>query len=70
MQGWAERLEAAAAFGEREELILLAVAFAEYLARIAGGIPMSQGETVRLATISASIPRAIERFWPSRCVAG
>jgi (2S)-methylsuccinyl-CoA dehydrogenase len=45
--GWARRLEAAGGFGERERL-LLRIGFGEYLARIAGGIPMSQGEFVRL----------------------
>ena len=47
MLGWARGLAAARRFGELERL-LLDVAFAEYLAQIAGGIPMSQGETVRL----------------------
>ena len=48
MQGWALRLREAGRFGEREELIHR-LAFAEYLARIAGGIPMNQVETVRAA---------------------
>jgi (2S)-methylsuccinyl-CoA dehydrogenase len=47
MTGWASRLEAAGSFGEREQL-LLGIGFGEYLARIAGGIPMSQGEYLRL----------------------
>lgn len=46
MQAWAARLDDAGAFGERERLILEA-AFAEYLARMAGGLPMSQGEIIR-----------------------
>ncbi len=46
MQGWADRLAAAGRFGELEQLIL-ELAFGEYLARIEGGIPMSQGEIVR-----------------------
>ncbi len=46
MQDWAERLEADGRFGERERL-MLAAAFAEYPARLAGGLPMSQVETVR-----------------------
>ncbi len=46
MHGWAERLIVHAKFGELETLILRA-AFGEYLARMAGGIPMSQGEIVR-----------------------
>jgi (2S)-methylsuccinyl-CoA dehydrogenase len=47
MHGWAARLAAAGRLGERETLLLEA-AFAEYLARIEGGIAMSQTETVRL----------------------
>ena len=46
MAGWAERLRADDAFGERERL-MLEIAYSEYLARIEGGIPMSQGEIVR-----------------------
>ena len=46
MLGWAERLDAAGRMGELEALILQA-AYGEYLAQIAGGIPMSQGEIVR-----------------------
>jgi (2S)-methylsuccinyl-CoA dehydrogenase len=46
MASWAERLEAEAKFGAFEQLIL-AAAFAEYLAQISGGIPMNQGEIVR-----------------------
>jgi (2S)-methylsuccinyl-CoA dehydrogenase len=50
MLGWATRLEAAGRLGRAEEL-LLAAAFGEYLAQIAGGIPMSQVETVRPAAL-------------------
>jgi (2S)-methylsuccinyl-CoA dehydrogenase len=53
MLGWATRLQAAGRFGRTEEL-LLAVAFGEYLAQIAGGIPMSQGETVRVPTLGVT----------------
>ena len=35
-------------FGETEELLIL-IGLGEYLAQIFGGIPMSQGEIVRLA---------------------
>ncbi|ROU02696.1 acyl-CoA dehydrogenase family protein [Histidinibacterium lentulum] len=48
MQGWADRLTAEGTFGEVEEL-LLQIAFGEYLAQIFGGIPMSQGEILRLS---------------------
>jgi len=50
MAGWAARLEAAAKLGEIERLIL-AIGCGEYLAQIAGGIPMSQGEIIRPADI-------------------
>ena len=50
MQNWATRLAGADAFGEMEQL-LLQIAFGEYLSQIAGGIPMSQGEIVRLRDI-------------------
>jgi (2S)-methylsuccinyl-CoA dehydrogenase len=46
MHGWALRLVETDRFGEIEQLIL-ELAFGEYLARIEGGIPMSQGEIVR-----------------------
>ena len=46
MQAWATRSREAGRFGEREALIQL-LAFGEYLARIVGGIPMSQVEIVR-----------------------
>jgi (2S)-methylsuccinyl-CoA dehydrogenase len=60
MQGWALRLEATGGFGELEQE-LLAVAFGEYLARMLGGMPMSQGEIVRLGALGVD-PEAIEGF--------
>jgi len=50
MQGWAERLAADGRFGPVEQL-LHQIGFGEYLAQIAGGIPMSQGEIVRLSDL-------------------
>ncbi|MCX7646946.1 MAG: acyl-CoA dehydrogenase family protein [Rhodobacteraceae bacterium] len=50
MQAWAGRLAAAGRFGEIERLIHQ-IAFGEYLAQIAGGIPMSQGEFARPADL-------------------
>ncbi len=50
MQAWAERLSASDTFGETEQLILK-LAFSEYLARIAGGMPMNQVETIRLVDL-------------------
>jgi (2S)-methylsuccinyl-CoA dehydrogenase len=46
MQGWAQRLSEEGRFGEFEQLLLVA-AFGEYLAQLAGGIPMSQVEMIR-----------------------
>ena len=60
MQGWAERLREGGRFGEREELIHR-LAFAEYLARIAGGIPMNQVEIVRAYDFGLH-PAAVEQF--------
>jgi (2S)-methylsuccinyl-CoA dehydrogenase len=53
MAGWAARLEAAGKLGEIERLIL-AIGGGEYLAQIAGGIAMSQGEIVRPSDIGVS----------------
>ncbi|HET6321379.1 MAG TPA: acyl-CoA dehydrogenase family protein [Hyphomicrobium sp.] len=46
LQDWGARLSSESRFGEFEQLILL-VGFAEYLAQVSGGIPMSQLEFVR-----------------------
>ncbi len=50
MQKWAERMQAEGKFGEVEQLIHQ-IAFGEYLWQIYGGIPMSQGEILRLQDI-------------------
>ncbi|MGH1478286.1 MAG: acyl-CoA dehydrogenase family protein [Geminicoccales bacterium] len=50
MQAWAERLNSSGSFGETEQL-LLKLCFSEYLARIAGGIPMNQVEVIRPADL-------------------
>ncbi|WP_420586273.1 acyl-CoA dehydrogenase family protein [Ruegeria sp.] len=47
MQRWADALNADGKFGEVEQL-LHQIAFGEYLHQVAGGIPMNQGEVVRL----------------------
>ena len=60
MLGWARRLESEQRMTEIERLIT-AAAFGEYLAQLAGGIPMSQCETVRLSALG--VPRSeIRRF--------
>ncbi len=50
MQRWAEALDADGKFGEIEQL-LHQIAFGEYLHQVAGGIPMNQGEVIRLQDI-------------------
>ncbi|MGJ8622894.1 MAG: acyl-CoA dehydrogenase family protein [Yoonia sp.] len=50
MQDWATRLQEQGKFGEVEQLIHQ-IAFGEYLWQIYGGIPMSQGELLRLQDI-------------------
>jgi (2S)-methylsuccinyl-CoA dehydrogenase len=53
MQAWAARLGESGRLGRAERLVL-ACAFGEYLAQIAGGIAMSQGETVRPASLGVA----------------
>ncbi|MEM9434222.1 MAG: acyl-CoA dehydrogenase family protein [Pseudomonadota bacterium] len=53
MQNWAENLDAEGNFGELEQLIHQ-IAFGEYLWQIYGGIPMSQGEILRMQDIGLS----------------
>jgi (2S)-methylsuccinyl-CoA dehydrogenase len=53
MQSWAVRLASDGRFGTMEALIHQ-IAFGEYLAQIAGGIPMNQGEVVRLSDLDTS----------------
>ena len=50
MQDWADRLTQAGKFTDTEAL-LLQIGYAEYLAQIIGGIPMSQAEIFRLADL-------------------
>ncbi len=50
MQVWAEKMTAEGKFGDVEQLIHQ-IAFGEYLWQIYGGIPMNQGEILRLQDI-------------------
>ena len=60
LDAWAKRLSADARFGEIEQLIL-GIGIGEYAAQIAGGIAMSQIETIRLAELG--VPTAeVRRF--------
>jgi len=53
LAGYAERIHTAGGLGEVEELVVR-IGLGEYLAQIFGGIPMSQGEIVRLADLGLS----------------
>jgi (2S)-methylsuccinyl-CoA dehydrogenase len=66
LAAWGRRLEADGRFGTAERLIV-AIGFGEYLAQVFGGLPMSQGEIVRLsdlgipsAAVAAARGRAVE----------
>jgi (2S)-methylsuccinyl-CoA dehydrogenase len=68
LASYASRMQESGRFGEIEELIVR-IGLGEYLAQILGGIPMSQGEIVRLADlglaagdVAARINPAIERL--------
>jgi (2S)-methylsuccinyl-CoA dehydrogenase len=61
MARWARKLEGEKRFGEIESLILQA-AFGEYLAQLAGGVAMSQGEIARPYNMGASNEH-IGEFW-------
>ncbi|MBC7103921.1 MAG: acyl-CoA dehydrogenase family protein [Parvibaculum sp.] len=53
LAAYAARMKEEGRFGEFEALIVQA-AFGEYLSQMAGGIPMSQGETVRMRDLGLS----------------
>ncbi len=57
---YAERLSAEGAYGETEQL-LTRIGFAEFLAQVYGGIPMSQGEIVRLSDFGLSCEQIAAR---------
>jgi (2S)-methylsuccinyl-CoA dehydrogenase len=65
MQNWATKLSDAGEFGEAEQL-LHQIACGEYHAQIVGGIPMSQGEIIRLADIK--IPAAAQQDYQNAAV--
>ena len=60
---YAQRLADAGGFGEIEEL-LLRVGAGEYLAQVLGGIPMSQGEIVRLSDFGLNAAAVAARVNP------
>ena len=53
LNAWAGRLADQGSLGQMESLILQ-IGFGEYLAQVAGGIPMSQTETARLSDLGLS----------------
>jgi (2S)-methylsuccinyl-CoA dehydrogenase len=57
---YAERLSAEGAYGETEQL-LTRIGFAEFLAQVFGGIPMSQGEIIRLSDFGLSCEQIAAR---------
>ncbi|MFN3853679.1 MAG: acyl-CoA dehydrogenase family protein [Phreatobacter sp.] len=61
LSSYAERLTAEGKFGEIEDLIVR-IGLGEYLAQMIGGIPMSQGETVRPADLGLSASDIARRF--------
>jgi len=63
LAAYAERLAAAGDLGEVEEL-LVRIGAGEYLAQIVGGIPMSQGEIVRLADLGLDAAAVSARMTP------
>ena len=60
MQSWAQKLEADGEFGEIEQL-LHQIGCGEYHAQVLGGIPMSQGEIIRLGDIGL-LKTAIDKY--------
>ena len=61
---YAERMQAEGNFGEIEDL-LVRIGVGEYLAQILGGIPMSQGEIVRLSDLGLSRAAVAARVTPA-----
>jgi (2S)-methylsuccinyl-CoA dehydrogenase len=64
LEAYAQRLTDADHFGEIEDLIVR-IGAGEYLAQILGGIPMSQGEIVRLADLGVNAAAVAARINPA-----
>jgi (2S)-methylsuccinyl-CoA dehydrogenase len=64
LAAFAERMEGAGRFRELESL-LVRIGLGEFLAQMLGGIPMSQGEIVRLADLGVPPVRAATRITPA-----
>ncbi len=63
LNNYATRLKAEGRFGETEEL-LVAIGIGEYCAQIFGGIPMNQGEIIRLTDLGLSHGQIAQRRTP------
>jgi len=63
LAAYAARARAAGRLGEIEELIVR-IGLGEYFAQILGGIPMSQGEIVRLADLGIAADKVAARVRP------
>ena len=64
LEAYTLRLAAAGSFGETEELIVR-IGAGEYLAQIFGGIPMSQGEIVRMSDLGLAPAAVAARATPA-----
>jgi (2S)-methylsuccinyl-CoA dehydrogenase len=64
LAAYASRARAAGRLDETEDLIVR-IGVAEYFAQILGGIPMSQGEIVRLADVGLGAARVAARVTPA-----
>jgi len=64
LSAYAQRLSDNGSFGETEDL-LVRIGAGEFLAQIFGGIPMSQGEIVRLSDLGLSPAAAAARTTPA-----
>jgi (2S)-methylsuccinyl-CoA dehydrogenase len=64
LAAYTERLQSSGSFGETEEL-LVRIGAGEFLAQMFGGIPMSQGEIVRLADMGLSPSVIAARVTPA-----
>jgi (2S)-methylsuccinyl-CoA dehydrogenase len=64
LSAYAERQSESGGFGETEDL-LVRIGAGEYLAQIFGGIPMSQGEILRLSDLGVSPAAAATRMTPA-----
>ena len=64
LAAYAERISKAGKLGEMENL-LVRIGMGEYLAQVFGGIPMSQGEVVRLTDLGLTPAQVVARVAPA-----